>query len=215
MKKLFTTIVLALICAGSYAQGNGAYQKAMAKGLEIMSGAQSSEDMQKAAGQFERIATKVPGEWHPHYYAALAYINIGFRSETPADKDKYAEIAQGYIDKALAINAEESEIEAVQGYNYMLQVTADPTSRGQSLSPKAMQHFGKAMKMDPKNPRAMLLMAQMQIGTAKFFGSPIDEPCALAEKALPLLEKEEKGKSFDPTWGKGLAKSVASQCGNK
>ena len=214
MKKVLATIVLTLICVGSYAQGDGAYQKAMAKGLEAMASAQSLEDMQKAAGQFERIANKVTTEWHPLYYAALTYINMGFRSETLADKDQYAERAQQYIDKALAINAEESEIESLQGYNYMLQVAADPPSRGQSLSPRAMQHFGKAMEMNPENPRAMLLMAQMRIGTAKFFGSPIDEPCALAKKALPLLEKEEKGKSFNPTWGKGLAKSISGQCEN-
>ena len=212
MKKII--ILIALLASGLSlnAQSQEAYIKAMSKGLQGLGSAQSLEELQGVASQFERISAKVTDQWHPHYYAGLSYINMAYKAEGISTKDKYSAKAQEFIDKALAIAPNNSEIVALQGYNYMVQLAADPNTRGQMLSPKAMQQFSMAIKLDSNNPRANALMAQMQYGMAQFFGSPTDDACAMAKKTIPVFESEQKGKSLDPSWGIELAKGLVSQC---
>lgn len=212
MKKIFLLIGLLIAGFALNAQNQDAYVKAMMKGLEATGKAQSEQDLIAAAGQFERISAKVNDQWHPHYYAALNYINASFRAEGLSKKDSYTEKAQVFIDNAMKLAPNESEVIALQGFNYMTQLSADPVARGQSMSPKAMQTFGKAMGMNPENPRAIALMAQMQFGTAQFFGSSTAQPCAAAKNSLPLFDAEEKGTSFDPSWGKEMAESLIKGC---
>lgn len=214
MKK--TLLLIGLLIAGFAlnAQSQDAYIKAMTKGLEATGSAQSEQDFIKAAGQFERISSKVKDQWHPQYYAALNYLNASFRAEKLETKDGYTTKAQAFIDKALEINPQESEIVALQGFNYMAQLSADPGSRGQSLSPKAMQFFGKAVSMNPENPRALALLAQMQYGTAQFFGSSTKEPCESAKKSLPFFDAENNAKSLAPSWGKDMAEALIKGCVN-
>lgn len=207
MKKIIVLVSLLISGFAMHAQGQEAYMKAMGKALSTL-----GSDPQSAAGQFERIAAKVKDQWHPHYYAALSYINMSFNAADLKTKDELTTKAQTYIDAALKLQPNNAEVVALQGYNYMAQLAADPGSRGQMLSPKAMQQFGKAVSMAPENPRAMALMAQMQYGTAQFFGSPTDKPCEMVRKSIPIFEAEEKGKSFDPTWGKEMAEGLVGQC---
>lgn len=212
MKKIIILIALLISGFSLNAQSQKAYMKAMSRGLEGLRTAQSLEDIQSVASQFERISARVKDQWHPNYYAGLSYINMSFRAEDISTKDKYSAKAQEFIDKALAIAPDNSEVVALQGYNYMVQLAADPNTRGQMLSQKAMQQFSMAIKLNPENPRANTLMAQMQFGMAQFFGSPTDNACAMAKKTIPVFEAEEKGKSLDPTWGIELANSIIGQC---
>lgn len=213
MKKIVLLIGLLVAGFSLHAQGEQAYIKAMSKGLQAMGSAQTVEEIQGVASQFERIAAKVDSEWHPFYYAGLNYINMSMRAEGISTKDKYTAKAQEFIEKAIELDPNNSEIVALQGYNYMAQLAADPGNRGQMLSGKAMQQFSMAIKLNPENPRANALMAQMQFGMAQFFGSPTDKPCGMAQKTIPAFDAEEKGKSLDPTWGKEMAESLISQCG--
>ncbi|OEK06936.1 tetratricopeptide repeat protein [Roseivirga misakiensis] len=213
MKKIFLLIALLIAGFSLHGQGQEAYIKAMQKGLTALGQAGSLEETQAVASQFERISAKIDSEWHPHYYAALSYINMSFKAEDIATKDSYTSKAQTFIDKAKAAAPNNSEVVALQGYNYMAQLAADSGNRGQMLSPKVMQHFSIALKINPENPRAQALLAQMQFGMAQFFGSPTDKPCAMVKKTLPAFDAQETGKSLDPTWGKDMAESLIAQCG--
>jgi len=213
MKKIVLLIGLLVAGFALHGQGKDAYIKAMQGGLTAMGQANSIESLQAAASQFERIGAKIESEWHPHYYAGLNYINMSFMAEDLATKDGYTAQAQKFIDKAIAAAPNNSEVVALQGFNYMAQLSADSGNRGQMLSPKAMQQFGMALKLNPQNPRAQALLAQMQYGMAQFFGSPTDKPCAMAKQTLPAFDAQEEGKSLDPTWGKDMAESLIGQCG--
>lgn len=213
MKKIVLLIALLVAGFALHGQGEEAYIKAMSKGLEQMSSAGTLEERQAAASQFERIAAKVEGEWLPSYYAALSYINMSNTVKDISTKDKYTAKAQEFIDKAGSISPNNAEIVALQGFNYMIQIAADPNSRGQMLSGKAMQQFGMAVKMDPENPRAKMLLARMQIGMAEFFGSPIDTPCAMTKQTVPTFEAQGSKQTLAPTWGKEMAEETIKQCG--
>ncbi|MEP2026241.1 MAG: hypothetical protein ABJI85_16365, partial [Reichenbachiella sp.] len=78
--------------------------------------------------------------------------------------------------------------------------------------PKIMADFGKAMKLDPNNPRANLFMAQMLYGSAQFFGTGVDDACALVDKSMVLFESEKPESTIAPSWGLHSAKQYKKQC---
>ncbi|MEC7755214.1 MULTISPECIES: hypothetical protein [Roseivirga] len=213
MKKIILIIGLVVATVALKAQNQQAYQQAMGKGLGQLATAQTLEELQAVAAHFERIAAAMPDQWHPHYYAALANINASFRVEGVAEKDKYTQKAQAFIDAADKASPDNSEVVALQGYKYMIELSADPANRGQSLSQKAMRYFGKALQIDPKNPRANIFLAQMEMGMAQFFGSSTEKACGQASQALKLFESSGSAQSFDPAWGKEVAEEIVSQCG--
>lgn len=212
MKKL--TLIIGIIVAAFtvQAQNQQAYMQAMGKGLTAMGSAQSFEDYQKVAAQFERIAMNAKSEWHPSYYAALAYLNMSTRVEGISEKDQWTKKSQTFVDQAMEIAPNNSEVVALQGFQYMIVLAADPNSRGQMLSPKAMQYLGQALQMDPENPRANIFMAQMEFGMAQFFGSPTANSCERAQKAVDLFKSQANEQSIEPNWGADTAEEMVKQC---
>lgn len=213
MKKL--VLIIGILVAGFSlkAQNEQAYINAMSKGLQAMGTAQTMEDWQVVAGQFERVAAKVTDQWHPQYYAALAYINMSFQVKELAEKDQFTAKAQAFIDVAKKLAPNSSEVIALQGYKYMIELSADPGTRGQTMSPMAMQMFGKALSIDPNNPRANIFLAQMEMGMAQFFGSSTDKACEKGKKAMDLFDSVSEEQSLEPSWGKETAQAFVKQCG--
>jgi tetratricopeptide (TPR) repeat protein len=204
-------IIFALITLGTQAQ-DGAYQQAMGQALGQFGQAQSAEQLQAAANSFERISAQSPEGLYPYYYAALAMINSSFKMEETASRDQVLERAMAQIERADALHPNNDEIEVLRGYNLMAQLAIDPASRGQRLSPAVMQSFGKAMAMNPQNPRATAMMARQEFGMAQFFGSDTARACGMAAMSIELFEAE-KASGFEPNWGRSMAEGLLQQCG--
>lgn len=216
MKNSILTIALLLASMVSIVASNDAYVQAMQKALTNMRSAASVEDLKKSANAFARIAEMNTSEWLPDYYAALTYANMGFRSQgSLAEKDEFYAQAKKHIQKADAISPNNSEIVAVQGFITMGELAADPQSRGQHLSGEAMQLFGKAISLNRQNPRAIVMMAQMEYGMAQFFGQGPEKACGLLNSSLELFAKEEASNvegSIEPRWGKSMAEEMKQMC---
>ncbi|MGK7397647.1 MAG: hypothetical protein ACNS62_23945 [Candidatus Cyclobacteriaceae bacterium M3_2C_046] len=191
---------------------NPAYEKAMKKQLSNLEAAESQSQWVEVANAFERIAQKESDQWLPFYYAALSYANLGLRGEDLNQKDQYYDKASELVDKAAALKPSESEITALQGYIVMGRIAADSQSRGPSLSSQALQLFNQAIAQDPDNPRALLLLAQMEYGMAQFFGNTPEKACKMARKSLDLFEKQAGQSELEPRWGKEMAQGFLSQC---
>jgi hypothetical protein len=101
---------------------------------------------------------------------------------------------------------------ALDGFIQMIRVTVDPASRGAKYSGLAMQLFGKAVGLNPENPRALSLMSQMQWGTAKFFNAPTTDACATANQALKKFETYKSPNPIAPAWGKGMTENMVANC---
>lgn len=216
MKNSILTIALLLTSMVSIIASNDAYVQAMQKELTKMRSAASVEDLKKSANAFARIAEMNTSEWLPDYYAALTYANMGFRSQgSLAEKDEFYAQAKKHIQKADAISPNNSEIVAMQGFITMGELAADPQSRGQHLSTEAMQTFGKAISLNRQNPRAIIMMAQMEYGMAQFFGQGPEKACGLLNSGIELLAKEAETKeegSIEPKWGKEIADRMKDMC---
>ncbi|GAA5036406.1 hypothetical protein GCM10011506_30580 [Marivirga lumbricoides] len=211
-KTVLTFAILIIVVTSSIAEIINPYEKAMKAQLALLDSAQTIQEYQAVANSFERIAQKESNEWLPLYYAAYSYINIGFdKSLTLDQKDTYFNKAEELLKKAETLSANNSEITALRGYAVMAKLAADPASRGQSLSPVAMQLFGKAIQQNGKNPRALYLMAQMEYGMAQFFGSGTEKACSMAKKSVFLYENESI-EGINPYWGAEMAKEMTTKC---
>ncbi len=203
--------VLLLISQGLYA--NDKYTETMQKNIDGVYQAKTVEELQGYVNTFHRIGEAEKTKWEPFYYEAFGYVMISTREADGSKKDANLDLALKAIEKAKAIQPNESELVAMEGFVHMIRLTVDPATRGQQYSGLAMQTFGKALGMNPNNPRAMSLMAQMQLGTARFFNQLPTEACETARKAATIFESAtESENSLAPRWGKEMNLEVVKSC---
>ena len=206
-----TILILALITTAAYAN-DAKYVEQMNKNIEAIYKAKTIEDYQQAINAFERIGNAEKTKWEPFYYVSFGYLMQATREQDGGKKDQLLDMAAASLEKANAIKENESEIVALEGFVHMIRVTVDPATRGPQYSSLAFQSFGKAIGLNPENPRALTFMAQMQYGTAQFFKSPTDEACATLVKALEKFDSYKSENPLAPQWGKGMAMGMKEQC---
>jgi tetratricopeptide (TPR) repeat protein len=210
MKKL-TTIIALSIALTTFAN-NEKYVESMKKNIDVVYKAATLDELQAAVNALARIGEAEKTKWEPFYYASFGSIMMATREQDGTKKDALLDQAKTMLDKAVAIQSNESEISALEGFIYMIRVTVDPASRGPQYSMLSMQAFGKALAINPNNPRAMALMAQMQFGTAQFFKQEPTEACEANRKALELFNTTKPANPLAPVWGKGMAESLTKSC---
>lgn len=214
MKKLnIIPLLLALLAftiSKSFATDK--YTENMQKNIDSVYRAKTIPNLQQAVNALERIGDAEKTKWEPFYYASFGYVMMATREKVAATKDSYLDLALKANEKAKALQPNESEIIAMEGFIHMIRVTVDPASRGQLYSGLAFQSFGKAVGMNSENPRALALLAQMQFGTAQFFGSPTTEACGTNSKALEKFDTFKSDNALAPQWGKGMAEELKGKC---
>jgi hypothetical protein len=205
-----TTIAFALNVQGTQA---GSYEETMKAAIQELYGSEDVAGLSAATNKLARIANAEETKWRPFYYASYgSLMEAVYSMNTDRSKmDPLLDKAQEYIDKATAIDTNVETI-ILQGYIHMIRLTVDPATRGQQYSGLSMQLFGKALSMDPENPRALTLMGQMKMGTAQFFGQDSSEGCAMVAKSVSMYDSYKTENELDPTWGREFAESVTSNC---
>lgn len=208
-KSIQLVFMFCLIANYTYASK---YESAMASALEKLYAANNLESYLIASSAFERIGKAEKEKWRPYYYAGLGYI---WASHSVQDVDKidgYLDQAQRFVDISEELSPNNDEIITLQGYIYMMKVVVDPPSRGPEFSGLAMQEFGKATGMNANNPRALLLLARMKMGTDQFFGNDLSESCGMISKAVQMFHKQIVKSKLDPSWGKEMAEMFEVEC---
>ena len=202
MKKL--TIALVLLTLSFSGFSNETYHKAMSQSIEKLFQAGTIPEYVEIANQFERITQTEKTEWLPLYYASYAYIMISFQEPDNAKKDTYLDQAQKYLDQALAIDPNESELYMLQGFLYPSRINIDPMNRGMIYMGKMNIALDKSLELNPDNPRVYYLRATMTFHMPEAYGGG-------AAKALPFYKKaDEKFKIYkpktdlSPNWGKEI-----------
>lgn len=202
-----------VLLVGSVAfASDGKYIEAMTKNIELVYKAQTIEELQNIVNTFDRIANAEKTKWEPFYYSAFGNVMMANLEKDAARKDGYLDLALAANEKAKAIDANESEIIAMEGFINMIRLTVDPATRGQQYSMLSMQAFSKAVGLNPENPRALSLMAQMQFGTAKFFGTPPTEACSTTAKAIEKFATYKSDNPLAPRWGRQMTEELSKNC---
>lgn len=209
---LYSLITLMMIAFAEKGLAADKYVEAMQKNIQTVYTSDSIPVLQQAVNAFERIGAAEKTKWEPYYYASFGYVMMSDNEKDAAKKDGYLDQAMTALNKAKEIVPNESEVVAMEGFIYMMQLAVDPASRGQRYSGLALQSFGKAVTLNPENPRALGLLAQMQFGMAQFFGSPTTEACGTNAKAKEKFDAFKSENPLAPQWGKGMVEKMIEKC---
>jgi tetratricopeptide (TPR) repeat protein len=208
--KTIVTFIFIFVVTFSFAQDK--FTTTMLKNIDAVYSAKTVEEYQQVINSFDRIANAEKTKWEPYYYSAFGNLMMASREADGQKKDGYIDLAVKSLENAKAIAAADAEVTALEGFAQMLRVSVDPGARGAQMVAGTMQTLGKALSLNPDNPRALALMAQMQFGTAQFFGSSVTEACGNATKALEKFATFKSDNPLAPQWGKSMAEGLKKQC---
>ena len=212
MKKLFLLAVVSFFVTGIFAQ-NEKYLATMKSNIAaIDTSFKNPQNLLTLANNFERIATAEKNQWLAYYYAALCQVNYTYMEKDKTKIDAIADKATELINKADALQPNNSEISCIKSMIASSHMMVDPMTRFMEYGPESQSHIDAAMQQDPANPRPEYLKGQGLKYTPEQFGGG----CATAKPVLQSsLEKYIKfvpGSEIHPNWGKQRVEQLISEC---
>ena len=212
MKKIILVIAVLLVNMVSIAQKPEFFQT-MGETLGQYASCRTVVDFQALGNKFQMIANVEKAEWSPLYYHAHCYIIMSFVEQGDAvKKDSYLDEAEKSIDKLVAMAPNEAEVFALQSFYYTARLVVNPMERGQKYSALSGQAVGKALALDPANPRARLIKLQGDMGSARFFGQDPKTFCPQAKELLASWDNFKPKSPIDPAWGKDQVEGIVKGC---
>ncbi|MDH6303438.1 hypothetical protein M2459_000628 [Parabacteroides sp. PF5-5] len=196
-------MAVSLVSTNTYAQ-NDVPQQQLAAAVSRLDTARTAKELQEVRNLFQRISINYPSDWMAAYYLAYTNINIFFREDNPATKKQLIEEARMYLDKikrekGLSVEIR-SEISTLSGYSYYALMSVDPQTNGPKYSSHVVSAYAEALKLNPNNPRAILLNAYFQQSLSSFMGGSYTSFESDKEKAKLLHEQEKKDTPIPHWW---------------
>jgi hypothetical protein len=203
-----TLIITTALLISSLLTAQTSFEQGMGKSLGLWGEGKAQE----ASALMERIAAAEKSNWLPNYYVALINTTEAFN---PANKEKVPAMiikAQNAIDNATLISPNNDEIMVVQAMLYTVILIQDPMTNGVKYTGLVMEQYGKALAINPNNPRAVFSKAEFEIGGAKYWGTDIKPMCAQIEKSIGLFANFKPETPFSPKWGLDRAQEALKGC---
>lgn len=201
MKK---TIFILLAVISFTAFGQVKYEEGMRKAFELW----KAEKPWEAANLFERIAQAEPDNWLPPFY--VAQINV-FQSFSEKDKERLTaqlKKARDFLNDAKAISKENPEIMVLEAQWHTAWIVFDGQQYGMTYSGKVAALYQAALKLAPDNPRVVFGKVEWDMGSARFFGQPVQPFCEDLQRAIDLFATFKPEGEFHPQGGEAYARSV-------
>ncbi len=212
MKKVILLLTAVSFVFTSMA-GGPEFQQAMGKTLAGYADCKTIEDFQGLANKFDRIANAEKAEWLPLYYHAHCYIIMSFMEQSDmAKKDEYLDVAETSVNKMIEMVPDESEVYALKAFMLTARLVVDPMTRGQEYGILSGQAVGKALGLNPDNPRAKYINISNEMGTAQFFGSDVSKYCVQAKELLENWDEYKPVSPIHPNWGKDQVEGIVESC---
>ncbi len=212
MKTTLISLFFALTTIAAMSQKE-AYYQAMGENLGGYAQCRSVEDFQALGNTFARIAETEKNEWLPAYYHAHCYIIMSFMEQAdPKKKDAYLDVAEKSINRITEMAPGEADVFALQAMFYTARLVVNPMERGQQYGMLSGQAIGRAMGIDPTNPRARLIKLQNDMGTAQFYGKDVTEFCGQARTLIAGWDNFKPVSPLHPNWGKDQAEGIVKSC---
>jgi len=202
MKTLAILILSFLI---SFSTKAADYESVMKQTIDEMYQSQEVDKLESIAARFYRIGETEKDRWLPYYYSAYSYVSITYHLEDGETIDKTLDKAQSMLDKAMALNPNESENHVLQGLIHSMRITSP--MRGMKYSALSNEALEKAEKLNPENPRIWFCKAQNVFYTPAMFGGGAAKARPLYEKAAELFDTFEPQSEIWPQWGRELTES--------
>lgn len=182
------------------------------EGIQKIQSAQSGHQLLQAAEYFKKFTAENKANWLSHYYTGFSYAMASYRWTIPDTRDSLIDEAQKSIDKALELKPEEPELLILQALIYQARIQVNPVARGMNYSMKATSMLQEAMKKDPGNPRAQLLMAYNTYYTPEMVGGGPERALPMFLKARELFNYFSPESDIHPQWGVAETLDMIETC---
>lgn len=159
--------------------------------------------------QFEQLYSLDKTNWLIPYYAGMTkslmcLLKMG-------DRDALANDALLWVARAKSI-VQNDEIFCAESLAYTAKMSVNPTFRWFSYEGKIKNALIMAKKINPNNPRAYILEANIQHKIPFIFGGGCKAAKPLIQKAELCLNTQTKANSIDPSWGNQSLVQLKKAC---
>jgi hypothetical protein len=148
--------------------------------------------------QFEQLYSVDKTNWLIPYYAGMTksimcLLKMG-------DRDALANDALLWVARAKAIEVND-EIYCAESLAYTAKMSVNPALRWFTYEGKIKNTLSLAKKMNPSNPRAYILEANIQQKLPFIFGGGCKSAKPLIQKAELFISNQNRANSIEPSWG--------------
>jgi hypothetical protein len=148
--------------------------------------------------QFEKLYSMDKTNWLIPYYAGMTkslmcLLKMG-------DRDALANDALLWVARAKSI-VQNDEIYCAESLAYTAKLSVNPALRWFAFEGKIKNALTLAKKLNPNNPRAYILEANIQHKIPFIFGGGCKSTKPLIQKAESCLNAQTLKTSVDPSWG--------------
>ena len=164
------------------------------------------------ANKFERIATAEKTQWLAFYYAALCQVNYTYMEQDKSKIDAIADKATELIDKADALQPNNSEISCLKSMIASAHMMVNPMQRFMEYGQEAQTFIDAAMQQDPTNPRPEYLKGQALKYTPEQFGGGCATAKPVLQSSLAKHNAFKPASEIHPNWGKQRVEQLISEC---
>ena len=148
--------------------------------------------------QFEQLYAVDKTNWLIPYYAGMTkslmcLLKMG-------DRDALASDALLWVARANSIEVND-EIYCAESLAYTAKMSVNPALRWFTYEGKIKNSLSLAKKLNPNNPRAYILEANIQQKLPFIFGGGCKSAKPLIQKADLFFSNQTKANSIEPSWG--------------
>ena len=148
--------------------------------------------------QFEQLYSVDKTNWLIPYYAGMTkslmcLLKMG-------DRDALANDALIWLARAKSIEVND-EIYCAESLAYTAKMSVNPALRWFTYEGKIKNSLNLAKKLNPNNPRAYILEANIQQKLPYIFGGGCKSAKPLIRKAELFFSAQNKANSIEPSWG--------------
>jgi hypothetical protein len=148
--------------------------------------------------QFEQLYSVDKTNWLIPYYAGMTksimcLLKMG-------DRDALANDALIWLARAKSIVVND-EIYCAESLAYTAKMSVNPALRWFTYEGKIKNSLSLAKKLNPNNPRAYILEANIQQKLPFIFGGGCKSAKPLIQKAELFFSNQNKANSIEPSWG--------------
>ena len=196
MKNLFVFFIL-LVQLPVQAQATN-QSKALEAAVMQFNQANKNQAYQELYLQFEQLYAVNKTNWLIPYYAGMTrsimcLLKMG-------DKDVLANDALLWVRRAKSIMAND-EVYCAESLAYTAKMSVNPLLRWLTYEGKIKKSLSLAKKLNPNNPRAYVLEANIQQKIPYIFGGGCNSVKPLIQKAELCFNIQTKPNSVEPSWG--------------
>ena len=214
MKKLVVFTAALLISATALFAQSEKYNAAMKENLQAIEAAfKNPAELLALSNKFERIANAEKTQWLPFYWAAYCQVNYAFMQQEDKSKiDGLADKATELINKADALQPNNSEVSCIRSMIATSKLMVDPMSRYMEYGAESQKELDLAMKQDPTNPRPDFLIGQSLKYTPEQFGGGCKPALEKFEASMKKYETFKAASPLHPDWGKSYVQQLMDEC---